>query len=38
MFFFYQKIERMEIEARRLVTLIDKGGAVSPLKKQTIAT
>lgn len=37
LFFFYQKIERMEVEARRLVSLIDEGGAVSPLKKQTIA-
>jgi hypothetical protein len=37
LFFFYQKIERMEVEGRRLVSLIDKGGAVSPLKKQTIA-
>ena len=27
----------MEVEARRLVSLIDEGGAVSPLKKQTIA-
>lgn len=34
--FFYQKIERLEVEARRLVSLIDEGGAVSPLKKQTI--
>jgi hypothetical protein len=37
LFFFYQKIERMEVEGRRLVSLIDEGGAVSPLKKQTIA-
>ena len=36
LFFFYQKIERMEVEGRRLVSLIDEGGAVSPLKKQTI--
>jgi hypothetical protein len=28
LFFFYQKIERMEVEARRLVSLIDEGGAV----------
>ena len=28
LFFFYQKIERMEVEARRLVSLIDQGGAV----------
>ena len=37
LFFFYQRIERMEVEARRLVSLITEGGAVSPLKKQTIA-
>jgi hypothetical protein len=37
LFFFYQKIERLEVEGRRLVSLIDEGGAVSPLKKQTIA-
>ncbi len=36
-FFFYQRIERFEVEARRLVSLITEGGAVSPLKKQTIS-
>jgi DMSO reductase anchor subunit len=35
-FFFYQRIERFEVEARRLVSLITEGGANSPLKKQTI--
>lgn len=35
-FFFYQRIERFEVEARRLVTLITEGGATSPLRKQTI--
>lgn len=36
-FFFYQRVERFEIEARRLVTLITQGGANSPLKKETIS-
>jgi hypothetical protein len=35
-FFFFGRIERLEVEARRLVTLITDGGAQSPLKKQTI--
>jgi hypothetical protein len=36
-FFFYQKIERMEVEARRLVSLIDQGGAadVSLLRRDS---
>lgn len=35
-FFFYSRIEKMEVEARRLVSAITEGGAVSPLRKQTI--
>lgn len=36
-FFFYNRVEKMEIEARRLVAAITEGGAVSPLRKQTIS-
>jgi hypothetical protein len=36
-FFFYQAIERLETEARRLITLISDGGAQSPLRKQTVS-
>lgn len=35
-FFFYQRIERLEAEGRKLVALITDGGALSPLRKQTI--
>jgi hypothetical protein len=35
-FYFYQRIERLESEVRRLITLIDQGGAQSPLRKQTV--
>jgi hypothetical protein len=35
-FFFFQAIERLELEARRLITLITEGGAQSPLRKQTV--
>lgn len=35
-FFFYQRIERLEVDSRKLVSLITDGGAVSPLRKQTI--
>jgi DMSO reductase anchor subunit len=35
-FFFFQRVERFELEARRLVSVITEGGAVSPLRKQTI--
>jgi hypothetical protein len=35
-FYFFQRIERLESEARRLITLITEGGAQSPLKKQTV--
>ena len=32
-FFFYSRVEKMEVEARRLVSAITEGGAVSPLRK-----
>jgi hypothetical protein len=35
-FYFFQRIEKLESEARRLITLITEGGAQSPLKKQTV--
>jgi hypothetical protein len=35
-FYFFQRIERLESEARRLITLITEGGAQSPLRKQTV--
>jgi hypothetical protein len=36
-FYFFQRIERLEVEARRVVALFTEGGAQSPLKRQTIA-
>lgn len=36
-FYFFQRIERLEIEARRVMALFTEGGAQSPLKKQTLA-
>jgi hypothetical protein len=36
-FYFFQRIEKLEIEARRVMTLFTEGGAQSPLKKQTVA-
>ncbi len=36
-FYFFQRIERLEVEARRLIALFTEGGAQSPLKKQTVA-
>ncbi len=35
-FTFYQRVERFEIEARRLVNALTEGGVNSPLRKQTI--
>jgi hypothetical protein len=35
-FYFFGRLERLEVEARRVVALITEGGAQSPLKKQTI--
>src|ERR1700759_5284207 len=36
-FYFFQSIEKLEIETRRLVALFAQEGAQSPVKKQTIA-
>ena len=36
-FYFFQRIERLEVEARRVMALFTDGGAQSPLKKQTVA-
>ena len=36
-FYFFQRIERLEVEARRVIALLTEGGAQSPLKKQTVA-
>jgi hypothetical protein len=35
-FYFFQRIEKLESEARRLITLITERGAQSPLRKQTV--
>jgi hypothetical protein len=36
-FYFFQRVEKLEVEARRLVALFAQEGAQSPLKKQTVA-
>ena len=36
-FYFFQRIERLEVEARRVAALFSERGAQSPLKKETIA-
>jgi hypothetical protein len=36
-FYFFQSIERLEVEARRVMALFLEQGAQPPLKKQTIA-
>ncbi|HEY4737660.1 MAG TPA: hypothetical protein VIH63_09725 [Xanthobacteraceae bacterium] len=36
-FYFFQRIERLEVESRRVIALLTEGGAQSPLKKQTVA-
>lgn len=35
-FYFFQRIERLEIEAQRVMALFTESGAQSPLKKQTV--
>jgi hypothetical protein len=35
-FYFFQRIERLEVEARRVMALFSEGGAQAPLKKQTV--
>jgi hypothetical protein len=36
-FYFFQRIERLEIESRRVISLVSEAGATSPIKKQTVA-
>jgi hypothetical protein len=36
-FYFFQTIERLEIEARRVIALVTQGGATSPIKAKTVA-
>ena len=36
-FYFFQRIERLEIEARRVISLVTQGGATSPIKTKTVA-
>jgi hypothetical protein len=36
-FYFFQQIERLEIEARRVIALVTQGGATSPIKTKTVA-
>jgi hypothetical protein len=36
-FYLFQRIEQLEIEARRLVALFAKEGALSPMRRETIA-
>jgi len=36
-FHFFQRIERLEIESRRVIGLVADAGASSPIKKQTVA-
>ncbi len=36
-FYFFQRIERLEIEARRVIALVIQGGANSPIKTKTVA-
>lgn len=36
-FYFFQRIERLEIEARRVIALVTQGGATSPIKIKTVA-
>lgn len=36
-FYFFQRIERLEIESRRVIALVTQGGAQSPIKTKTVA-
>ena len=36
-FYFFQRIERLEIESRRVIALVTQGGATSPIKTRTVA-
>ena len=35
-FYFFQRIERLELEARRVIALVTQGGAQSPIKAKTV--
>src|ERR1700760_2583409 len=37
LFYFFQRIERLEIESRRVISLVTQGGATSPIKVKTVA-
>lgn len=36
-FYFFQRIEKLEIELRRVIALVTQGGAMSPIKAKTVA-
>jgi len=36
-FYFFQRIEKLEIESRRVIALVTQGGATSPIKAKTVA-
>ena len=36
-FYFFQRIEKLEIESRRVIALVTQGGAMSPIKAKTVA-
>ena len=36
-FYFFQRIEKLEIESRRVIALVTQGGATSPIKTRTVA-
>ena len=36
-FYFFQRIEKLEIESRRVIALVTQGGATSPIKVKTVA-
>ena len=36
-FYFFQRIERLEVDARRVIALVTQGGAQSPIKPKTVA-
>jgi len=36
-FYFFQRIEKLEIESRRVIALVTQGGAQSPIKVKTVA-
>lgn len=36
-FYFFQRIERLEIESRRVIALVTQGGATSPIKAKSVS-